>query len=537
MNGVSYFEVMQRKTVLSVLFFGILVLSLTNACRNDVQTEDKEIIYNQYKEPHRNQLHFSPEANWMNDPNGMVYLNGEYHLFYQYYPDSTIWGPMHWGHAISRDLVNWKNLPIALYPDSLGYIFSGSAVIDKENTAGFGADAMVAIYTYHDMAAEQSGTSNTYQTQAIAYSNDGGRTFTKYEGNPVIANPGLKDFRDPKVIWDDDSNQWVMVFAANNHVKFYGAPNLKDWTHLSDWGYDYGSHDGIWECPDLFKIKVSGTDDYKWVLLQSLNPGAPNGGSGTQYFVGNFDGNAFTLDENFKNEVLDNNALWLDYGADNYAGVTWSNAPIDDDKRLFIGWMSNWQYAQVVPTKKWRSAMTLSRTISLHKEGKTYRMRSKPVSELDDMASSIKNIKPAIQNNDTMVFAGHDLFKLTTEFTRRSACDFEFRFTNNFGEYVSVGFNGEDDVLSIDRTNSGTVDFEKGFGKKHIATSNYKTGDNLKLEIFLDWSSIEVYADDGRLVMTDIFFPQRPFSFIEFHSKSSQNFVKKASVLRYSSIW
>ena len=236
------------------------------------------------KEPHRPTFHFTPPEKWMNDPNGMVYYAGEYHLFYQYYPDSTVWGPMHWGHAISKDLVTWEHLPIALYPDELGYMFSGSAVIDWKNTSGFGKDGqppMIAIFTHHEPKGAASGTSKTFQYQSIAYSNDKGRTWTKYAGNPVVPNPGIKDFRDPKVIWDDATDQWVMVFAAWDHVKFYGSPNLKDWTHLSDFGKEWGTHAGVWECPDLFPLIVKGKGEKKWVLLQSLNPGGPNGGSGT----------------------------------------------------------------------------------------------------------------------------------------------------------------------------------------------------------------------------------------------------------------
>ena len=254
-----------------------------------------------YQEQHRPQFHFSPESKWMNDPNGMVYYDGEYHLFYQYYPDSTVWGPMHWGHAVSRDLVHWEHLPTALYPDSLGYIFSGSALVDWNNTSGFGKDGqppLIAIFTHHDPVGEKAGR-NDFQYQSIAYSNDKGRTWTKYEGNPVVPNPGIRDFRDPKVIWDKDSEQWIMVFAAWDHVKFYASPNLKDWTHLSDFGKAWGSHAGVWECPDLFPMQVEGSATQKWVLLLSINPGSVNGGSGTQYFVGDFDGKDFVLDPEF----------------------------------------------------------------------------------------------------------------------------------------------------------------------------------------------------------------------------------------------
>ncbi len=294
-------------------------------------------------EQHRPHFHFTPESMWMNDPNGMVYYEGEYHLFYQHHPDDVVWGPMHWGHAVSTDLVHWEHLPIALYPDEYGYIFSGSAVVDWKNTSGFGSKhnpPLIAIFTYHDVDGEQAGN-NDYQTQGIAYSIDKGRSWTKYENNPVLPNPGIKDFRDPKVIWYEPDQKWIMTLAAHDNVRFYSSPNLKDWIFESEFGKGIGAHGGVWECPDLFPMELDGTQ--KWVLLVSLNDGGPNGGSGTQYFIGDFDGKTF-INDNSKNQIL-----WLDYGRDNYAGVTWSDIPDEDGRRIFMGWMSNWSYAEVVP--------------------------------------------------------------------------------------------------------------------------------------------------------------------------------------------
>ena len=370
--------------MLSLIRYGWILLVLTStlifmaACQ--IESERMTQIY---QEEHRSQFHFSPPEKWMNDPNGMVYYEGEYQLFYQFYPDSTVWGPMHWGHAISNDLVHWDHQPIALYPDSLGYIFSGSAVIDWENTSGLGdgKPPMIAIFTHHDPEGAKNDEID-FQYQSIAYSNDRGRSWTMYSGNPVIPNPGIRDFRDPKVIWHEDSQQWVMIFAAYDHVQIWGSPNLLDWSHLSDWGHEYGVHDGVWECPDLFPLEVEETGETKWVMLVSLNPGGPNGGSATMYFVGDFDGRSFNLDDSMSDEVSDNQALWLDYGADNYAGVTWSDIPKEDGRRIFIGWMSNWNYAQVVPTEKWRSAMTIPRELTLHKGNSGYRLYSVPVEEL-----------------------------------------------------------------------------------------------------------------------------------------------------------
>ena len=278
----------------------------------------------------RQRYHFTPPVSWMNDPNGMVFYDGEYHLFYQHNPLGAEWGNMSWGHAISTDLMHWKQLNVALMPDHLGDIFSGCAVIDKNNTAGFGKDAMVAIYT----------SAGKVQSQSIAYSTDKGRTFTKYSANPVITNPGIADFRDPKVFWHNESNQWIMSLATKQTITFYGSANLKSWTRLSEFGDGIGSHGGVWECPDLVPLDYNGKT--KWVLVVSINPGGPNGGSATQYFIGDFDGKTFRAD------ALPY-PLWMDYGRDNYAGVTWSNIPENDGRKIFMGWMSNWDYANNVP--------------------------------------------------------------------------------------------------------------------------------------------------------------------------------------------
>ena len=277
-----------------------------------------------YQEQFRPQFHFSPKEKWMNDPNGLVYNNGVYHLFYQYYPKDIVWGPMHWGHAISEDLIVWKHKPIALYPDELGDIFSGSVVFDVTNSSGLGDienPPLVAIFTYHLMEGEKAGRTD-YQTQGIAFSIDNGDTWTKYNGNPIIDNTDIKDFRDPKVFWHEDSKQWIMSLVAGDHAKFYKSDNLKNWTYLSDFGKEIGAHGGVWECPDLFKLKVKGISEEKWVLLISINPGAPNGGSGTPYFVGNFDGERFIAEHN--------DIKWIDVGADNYAGITYNNTPNDN---------------------------------------------------------------------------------------------------------------------------------------------------------------------------------------------------------------
>ena len=302
-----------------------------------------------YKEQYRPQIHFSPKEHWMNDPNGMVYNDGIYHLFFQYYPGGTVWGPMHWGHATSKDLIHWQQQPVALYPDSLGYIFSGSAVVDKNNTSGFGKDGkvpLVAIFTSHYPHAAPGATD--FENQSLAYSLDNGKTWIKYSGNPVLKNPGIPDFRDPKVMWYGPENKWVMTLATRDRVTFYSSNDLKHWNKESEFGQSAGAHGGVWECPDLFPLKYKG--ETVWILIVNVNPGGPNKGSATQYFTGNFDGNKFNSNSS--------QVKWIDYGPDEYAGVTWNNT---GNRRIFLGWMSNWLYANQVPTVKCRNSMSIPR--------------------------------------------------------------------------------------------------------------------------------------------------------------------------------
>ncbi len=480
-----------------------------------------------YKEKHRPQFHFSPPAHWMNDPNGMVYYKGEYHLFYQYYPDSTIWGPMHWGHAISKDLVIWENLPIALYPDSLGYIFSGSVVVDENNTTGFqkGTEKpLVAIFTYHDMGGEKAGRNN-FQTQGIAYSLDKGRSWKKYANNPVLSNPGIKDFRDPKVSWHAASKKWIMTMAAGNHIRFYQSANLKNWQLTSIFGNMEGSHGGVWECPDLFELPIKNTQKSKWVLLVSIGNGAPNGGSGTQYFIGDFDGKKFS-NNNPKEKML-----WVDYGCDNYAGVTWSNAP--DKRTVFLGWMSNWQYAQIVPTKTWRSAMTIPRELSLQQTLNGIRMAISPVQELQKLRfDSIPidllktTVYPANSNELTVTFYKKNMI----------GDDVYIELSNANNESIKVGYQKNENQFYIDRQKSGDTHFSKTFSAKHIAP-RLINDNKITMQLWIDDSSIELFADDGLINMTDIFFPSQKLSFLKFNNFKKDAFSTKAKLYKLESIW
>ncbi|WP_116125510.1 glycoside hydrolase family 32 protein [Lewinella sp. IMCC34183] len=478
-----------------------------------------------YAEAHRPQFHFSPPAHWMNDPNGMVYHDGEYHLFYQYYPDSTVWGPMHWGHAVSEDLMHWENLPIALYPDSLGYIFSGSAVVDRTNSSGLGTDGrppLVAIFTYHDPEGERAGR-NDYQSQAIAYSNDNGRSWTKYAGNPVIPNTeSIRDFRDPKVMWDGEREQWLMVFAAQDRIMFWRSDNLIDWRYLSDFGRDLGGHGGVWECPDLFPLTVAGEAEEKWVLLVSINPGGPNGGSATQYFVGDFDGTTFTPDPTFLPDVRDGEGVWIDYGRDNYAGVTFSDIPQADGRRIFIGWMSNWLYAQEVPTEAWRSAMTVPRTLELHHPPAGYRLFSTPVRELETLRGPAVEISSA----PSPVTAGADgTYEIDISFLTSpdSSEPFGLLLENEAGESYRIGFDPATKAFVSDRRQAGDHAFSETFTDRVARAPRLATSDTVGMHLLLDVASAELFADGGATVMTEIFFPSTPFDRISvYHGTSTR---------------
>ena len=500
-------------------WFSTLIVLFLVGCKEKPESNkalESEVIVNSEENFYRPNYHFTPKTGWMNDPNGMFFQNGKYHLYFQHYPDSNVWGPMHWGHAISKDLVTWEEQPIAIYPDSLGYIFSGSAVVDNNNKSGFGIEdqpPVVAVYTYHDMKGEKSGRID-FQSQAIAYSLDEGQTFTKYEDNPVIKNPQIKDFRDPKVTWDSVHNKWVLVLAAGNKLMFYSSLDLKNWKFESEFGEHIGIQDGVWECPDFFQMKTEGLDETKWVLLQSINPGHVNGGSGTQYYVGDFDGTTFTLDSTFASRLSDKKAIWLDYGRDDYAGVTWSNIPDNDGRKLFIGWMSNWDYAQVVPTTVWRSAMTFPRELILVKNDDGYVINSLPVKELDfykklkveNQNINFKDEFSLIDNNDI------DVNKSVIEIKLSNLKDdtYTFKLFNSKGDLLEFGINNTDHYYFIDRTKSGKIDFSDKFANK---ISKAKFDDQLKnvsIQILIDKTSIELFYNNGEAVMTEIFFPNYP---------------------------
>lgn len=490
----------------------------TTAISTSVATEEKM---------YRPNFHFTPKNGWMNDPNGMFYADGVYHLYYQHYPEKSVWGPMHWGHAISKDLIKWEEQPIAIYPDKDKYIFSGSAVVDTHNTSGLGTGKkapIVAIYTLHDMTKEKEGKIDVEQ-QDIAFSNDNGFTWQKFEeGNPVIKNPGIRDFRDPKVNWDETHKQWIMSLAAQDRTQFYASKDLKNWKYLSEFGKSIGAHGGVWECPDFFEIKVKGTNETKWVLIQNLNPGGANGGSGTQYFIGDFDGTTFTLESNFAKKIETEKAAWLDYGRDNYAGVTWNNVPAADGRRLFIGWMSNWDYAQQVPTQSWRSATTIARELQVIKKGNNYALINNPVKEINKYIGKTIKVK-SLKGKEKLAIVETgkiDLTKAMLHFNIKNLKKDTYTFTlsNTNGEAVTFGINNSDHYLFLDRSKSGKIDFSEKFASTITKAALDESQKEGVFKIILDKTSIEIFYNNGEKVITEIFFPNQPYTSLSVSSNS-----------------
>lgn len=453
------------------------------------------------REKFRPTYHFSPLYGWMNDPNGMVYKDGEYHLFYQHNPYGSKWGNMHWGHAISKDLINWEHRPDAITPDALGTIFSGSAVVDTDNTAGFGAGAIVAIYTQN----------SDRQVQSIAYSTDNGRSFTKYENNPVLTSDA-RDFRDPKVFWHKETQRWIMLLAVGQEMQIFSSSNLKDWAFESSFGEGQGAHGGVWECPDLFELPVDGTNEKKWVLLCNLNPGGPFGGSATQYFVGTFNGKEFVNESPSKTK-------WMDWGKDHYATVTWSDAP--DNRRIAIAWMSNWQYANDVPTSQYRSPNSVPRDLSLFTvDGETY-LQSAPSPELLKLRDISKKRSFKVNGTRTikdMIAGNEGAYEIELTIENQYADVIGFRLYNDKGEEVDMQYDMKEKKFSMDRRKSGDVGFNENFPM--LTWTAIESGkDELKLRLFVDKSSVEAFVDGGRFVMTNQVFPSEPYTHIDFYSK------------------
>ena len=426
------------------------------------------------REKYRPVYHHTPAWGWMNDPNGMFYKDGVWHLYFQYNPYGSQWENMTWGHSTSTDLIHWTFQGAPIEADAWGTIFSGSAVVDHNNTAGFGKGAVVAMYT----------SAGENQTQSIAYSNDNGQTFTKYDGNPVLTS-NTPDYRDPHVFWNEDIKRWNMIMAEGQHMDIYSSADLKEWKLESQFGAEYGNHGGVWECPDLMKMKVRGTDQYKWMLLCNINPGGPFGGSATQYFVGQFDGHKFTC------ESAPEVTKWMDYGKDHYATVTFDNAP--DGRRVAMAWMSNWQYANQVPTMQFRSANSVPRDLDLYEyQGQTY-CGVTPSPEL--AAARPKKATKTLTEACEMVVTLKGNATIT--------------LANDKGEQVVMTYDEKSRTFAMDRTKSGQKEFSDDFAALTVAPVHGKMS---QLRLFIDRSSIEAFDADGKMAMTNLVFPTKPYN-------------------------
>ena len=438
-------------------------------------------------EKHRPLYHHTPQYGWMNDPNGMFYKDGVWHLCYQFNPYGSQWENLSWGHSTSTDLINWKAEPTALEPDALGMMFSGCCVVDKNNTAGFGKDAIVALYT----------TAGARQTQSLAYSTDGGKTFTKYADNPIITS-NVPDFRDPHVFWNAEAGFWNMILAAGQQMSIYSSKDLKEWKHESDFGAEYGNHGGVWECPDLMKMNVKGTNKEKWMLICNINPGGPFGGSATQYFIGQFDGHKFTCEDE------PSETKWMDYGKDHYATITFDNAP--EGRHVGIAWMSNWQYANQVPTKQYRSANSIVRDFGLFEyKGETY-CSITPAKEM--LAARGARVSQPTEACEIVVTVKGD-----AQITLRNAK----------GERVVMTYDDEEETFDMDRRRSGNISFSDAFP---VATSSPTYGKVRQLRIFVDRCSVEAFDGDGKMCMTNLVFPSTPYDKIIVKGKAKAAIYK-----------
>ena len=471
------------------------------------------------RETYRPVYHHTPVYGWMNDPNGMFYKDGVYHLYFQYNPYGSMWANMTWGHSTSTDLTHWTYEGTAIVPDAWGAIFSGSCVVDKDNTAGFGKGAVVAFYT-----SAKSTPWGDVQSQSMAYSLDNGKTFIKYEHNPILTSTE-RDFRDPKVFWYAPGKHWVMMLAVGQEMQIYSSGNLKVWKKESSFGAMQGAHGGVWECPDLVELPIEGTKEKKWVLICNLNPGGPFGGSAAQYFVGSFDGKKFVNESPTQTK-------WLDWGKDNYATVTWSNAPAG--RCIALGWMSNWQYANSVPTTQYRSANTIARDLTLYRVGGELYLKSKPSPEIEKARvekvdkSSFKvagkyEIESLLRDND-----GAYEIEMTIE--NAGASKMAFCLMNVKGEKVSMYYDVLRKQFAMDRSQSGAVDFSRDFPALTVAPVD--NAEKIHLRLFVDRCSVEAFGENGRYAMTNLVFPSDTYNKMTFESDKKSFIVKSLKIYR-----
>lgn len=471
------------------------------------------------KETFRPVYHHTPAYGWMNDPNGMFYKDGVYHLFFQYNPYGSVWGNMHWGHSTSSDLIHWNFEGVSIVPDAWGAIFSGSCVVDHNNTAGFGKDAVIAFYT-----SAKSTPWGDVQSESMAYSLDNGKTFVKYAENPIITSLE-KDFRDPKVFWYAPGKHWVMILAVGQHMELYSSVNLKDWKKESEFGKMQGAHGGVWECPDLIELPVEGSREKKWVLICNINPGGPFGGSAAQYFVGSFDGKTFVNESPVQTK-------WMDWGKDNYATVTWNNAP--DGRCIALGWMSNWQYANNVPTRQYRSANTIARDLTLYKAGGEFYLKSTPSREMKQ-ARGEKVSVPSFKVTDSykiesLLKDNNGAYEIEMEIQVADASKISLNLQNEKGEQVSMYYDLLRKQFVMDRSKSGKVDFSNDFPA--VTAAPVHAGKTLRLRLFVDRSSIEAFGEDGKFVMTNLVFPSSPYNQMSFGTEGSGYTVSSFNVYK-----
>ena len=483
---------------------------------------------NIYKEKYRPQFHFTPAKNWMNDPNGLIYHEGEYHLFYQYNPFGNRWGHMTWAHSVSNDLVHWTHLPIAIPEADNIMIFSGSAVVDKNNSSGFarkpGEVPMVAIYTGH-FIADSSKPENSMQAQYIAYSLDKGRTWTKYAKNPVL-DLQKKDHRDPKVFWYEPDKKWVMltVLPQEHKVMFHSSINLKDWKHMSNFG-PAGDINDIWECPDLLQVPVTEEKEKsKWVLINSQQ-------TTMQYFVGNFDGTSF------KNENPANKIYRPDMGPDYYAGVCYNQLPAGHAP-ILLGWANNWKYANDIPTFPWKSAMALPRELSLQKENDQWILMQQPVHSLEKLRMDERVWKLFSVTGTKKLPVSSQQFELETTITVSHKGKSGIKLAVGKENSFVIGYNASTGKLYIDRSGCNNNGFHENFRPlSYYETPLALINGRVNLRVFFDKSIVEVYANDGSAVMTAQLFPAESENGIELFSEGGMGEFSNTRIWNMKSAW
>ena len=487
-----------------------------DACWKDMRLSDTFSAEN--REKYRPAYHHTPLYGWMNDPNGMVYHDGVWHLCYQWNPFGSKWQNMTWGHSTSRDLIHWEPQEPTLLPDGLGTIFSGSSAIDEANSAGFGKNSIVTLFT----SAANS------QVQSLAYSNDGGYTYTTYPGNPVLTLES--EARDPNMFWNEETKQWTLILAhaLDHEMLIFTSPDLKSWTLQSSFGKGLGAQDGVWECPDLFELPVTGTQEKKWVLICNINPGGPFGGSATQYFTGSFDGKTFKVDTDASGNVP---TKWLDYGKDHYATVSWSDTP---GRRTVIGWMSNWQYAAEVPTLQFRSANTLPREMGVFKVDDQYYVSSKPSPELDVLRGKITHNAKRIQvgkraHTVSLPQENDGICEILMNVDAKRSKQLKMTLANKAQEKVTIIYDVEKETISFDRTQSGIVDFSQDFPAVTV-TPTYENDGSVNLRLFIDRSSMELFEQEGRFVMTNLVFPTSPYTTLSFQAEEGSAKVNNLQI-------